>query len=89
MAGSSLLSKIGRLFGEVGGQENIYKKNLPPSPAGQETPMSNLKAVPDDEVDPIQRVASSYRKVQNRQQLMSLVCCIAITIFVVMFLFSE
>ena len=89
MAGSKLFSKLGRLFGEVGGQENIYKKNLPPSTSGQEIPISGLKAVPDDEIDPVQKMASSFKRVQTRQQMMSLICCIAITIFVVMFLFAE
>nr|MDO8088394.1 hypothetical protein [Candidatus Sigynarchaeum springense] len=87
MAGSKLFSKIDRIFGEIGGQENIYKKNLPPSTQGQETPMSGLKAVPDDEIDPVQKMASSFKRVQNRQQLLQLFCCIAITISVLVFFF--
>jgi hypothetical protein len=87
MAGSKLFYNLGKLFGEIGGQENIYRKNLPPSTVGQEVPISNLKAVPDDEVDPVRRVASSFKRVQNRQQVMSFVCCISIAIFVMLFLF--
>ncbi|MBN2151178.1 MAG: hypothetical protein JW839_07035 [Candidatus Lokiarchaeota archaeon] len=87
MAGSKLFAKVGRIFGEIGGQENIYKKNLQPATAGSEIPMTNLKAVPDDEIDPVQKMATSYKKVQSRQQLMSLICCITITVFVVLFFF--
>ncbi len=87
MAGSQLFYKIGKLFGEIGGQENIYKKNLAPATAGQEVPMSDFKAVPDDEVDPVQRMARTFSSKQKQQQLVSLFCCIAMVIFILVFLF--
>jgi hypothetical protein len=87
MVGSDLIYKIGKALGEIGGQDNIYKKNLPPGTIGQEVPISTLKAVPDDEEDPVQKVASSFKRVQNRQQVMSFICCISIAAFIVLFLF--
>ncbi len=89
MAGSTLFYKLGKIFGEIGGQENIYKKNLPPGTAGQEVPMSNLKAVPDDEIDPVQRMARTFSSRQKQQQIMSLFCCVAIIIFFVVLFFSP
>ncbi len=89
MAGSDLFYKVGKFFGEAGGQDNIYRKNLPPGTGGQEVPMATLKAVPDDEDDPAQKIASSFRRVQNRQQVMSFICCITIAVFVVLFLFMP
>ncbi|MEX2680792.1 MAG: hypothetical protein Q6373_004280 [Candidatus Sigynarchaeota archaeon] len=89
MAGSKLFSKIGRVLGEIGGQENIYKKNLPPGTLDPESPLSDLKVVPDDEIDPVQKMASSFKKVQNRQQVISMLCCIGMTIFLLLLFFTP
>ncbi|NMC07162.1 MAG: hypothetical protein GYA24_18240 [Candidatus Lokiarchaeota archaeon] len=87
MAGSDLFYKIGKFFGEIGGQENLYRKNLPPGVADDVPSMSAFKAVPDDEIDPAQRLANSFRRVQGKQQAMSLFCCITMLVVFVVFLF--
>jgi hypothetical protein len=71
------LYKIGKLFGALGGQGEIFEKNLKPVATAARIPAGELKAVPDDEMDPREAFANNMKRAQKRQALMSIVCCIA------------
>jgi hypothetical protein len=91
MAKSRIFYNIGRLFGEIGGQDNVYRKNLPPgivtgTGGGQEIPMANLKAVPDEEDEPVQNMARNFKKLQNTKNLRAVFCCIMMVSLFILFM---
>jgi len=77
--------KIGKVFGTLGGQEEIFEKNLRPVASAFKIPANELKAVPDDEMDPMAGIAKNVKRVQSRQAILSFVCCIASIGFMILF----
>ena len=85
MAGPGKLYKIGKVFGALGGQDEIFEKNLRPVASAGKMSADELKAVPDDEMDPMRGISKTVKRAQSRQALMSIVCCIASIGFMILF----
>ena len=85
MSEHGTLYKIGKFLGFLGGQEEIYGRNLKPVANEMRMPMGELKAVPDDEVNPMASIAKNVKRAQNKQALLSIVCCVASIGFMILF----
>ncbi|HME53336.1 MAG TPA: hypothetical protein VKM55_14025 [Candidatus Lokiarchaeia archaeon] len=85
MAGPGKFYKIGKIFGALGGQDEIFEKNLRPAADAIKMPLNEFKAVPDDEENPMENIAQNMKKAQKRQALLSIVCCVASIGFMILF----